>query len=211
MSPAKSKLFYLITKGSPFGGAQSYVLDLASSLPKDRFEPAVIMGEGGELEKKLRAENIVSYQLPSLGRDIGWQSDWKAFWALVKFLKKERPDIIHLNSSKAGFLGALAARLAHVPKIIFTAHNWAFNENRPWWQKASFRFAHWLTIILCHEVITVSEKTGSQVANWPGIKGKIHLIHNGLRPIDFLSRSEARAELAKKIWKKGFDPEILDR
>jgi glycosyltransferase involved in cell wall biosynthesis len=48
---------------------------------------------------------------------------------LVRLLRRERPDILHASSSKAGVLGRLAAALAGVPIRIFTVHGWAFTAH----------------------------------------------------------------------------------
>ena len=64
---------------------------------------------------------------------------------------------MHLNSAKAGGVGALASGLARVPKIIFTAHGWAFNEDRPLWQKFVIKFFSWITVILSHKTIAISD------------------------------------------------------
>jgi glycosyltransferase involved in cell wall biosynthesis len=45
---------------------------------------------------------------------------------LVVLLRRERPVVVHANSSKAGILGRLAAVVTRVPVRIFTAHGWAF-------------------------------------------------------------------------------------
>jgi glycosyltransferase involved in cell wall biosynthesis len=45
---------------------------------------------------------------------------------LTRLFRRLRPDIVHLNSSKAGVLGRIAAVTARVPVRIFTAHGWAF-------------------------------------------------------------------------------------
>jgi glycosyltransferase involved in cell wall biosynthesis len=45
---------------------------------------------------------------------------------LVRLMRRERPALVHANSSKAGVVGRLAAVLARVPVRIFTAHGWAF-------------------------------------------------------------------------------------
>jgi glycosyltransferase involved in cell wall biosynthesis len=37
-----------------------------------------------------------------------------------------RPDIVHVNSSKAGVLGRIAAVLTRTPVTVFTVHGWAF-------------------------------------------------------------------------------------
>ena len=190
----KTKIFYIITKGN-FGGAQRYVYELVTALPRADFEITVVLGEGEALEKKLAGAGIRVIKIPSLKRDINFLADLKSFWAIWRLLRQEKPQIIHLNSSKIGGLGAFAGRLAQVPKIIFTVHGLAFNENRPAWQKWLIKFSHWLSIILCHQVITVADCLKEQVIAWPGLKNKVFVIHNGLPTIKFFEKSVARREL----------------
>ena len=57
MNGDKTKIFYLITKGN-FGGAQRYVYELATNLPKNQFDVTVILGEGDILKKKLDAADL---------------------------------------------------------------------------------------------------------------------------------------------------------
>lgn len=190
----KTNILFLITKGS-WGGAQSYVYDLAINLPKDKYEVGVLCGEGSELGTRLRRQSIVAYELPGLGRNVSFWKDLFTLRSMIKMLRGIQPDIIHLNSSKMGLLGAIAGRWAGVKKIVFTGHGWAFNEERPRWQKIIIRFLQWLTIILCTDTIAVSRETKEQIADWPSFRKKISVIHNGLGPIDFYGRDEAREKL----------------
>lgn len=190
------KIFYLITKGN-FGGAQRYVFELVKFLPRNHFRTTVIMGDGHELRQRLEKANIEVRQLESLRRDVNLRDDWQTFKALLKILRQEKPDIIHLNSSKIGGLGALAGRLAGVPKIIFTAHGWAFNEKRTWLEKKVILFFHWLTILLCHQVVAVSVKTKKDIERLPLIKNKIVIIYNGLDNPKFFNRFVSRRELSE--------------
>jgi len=52
----------------------------------------------------------------------------------------------------------LAGRIANVKKIIFTAHGWAFNEDRNWVQKLIIKFLSWLTVLFSHKTITVAKR-----------------------------------------------------
>jgi glycosyltransferase involved in cell wall biosynthesis len=45
---------------------------------------------------------------------------------LIRLIRRTRPDIVHVNSSKAGVLGRMAAMLAGAPITVFTVHGWAF-------------------------------------------------------------------------------------
>src|SRR3989344_3025635 len=103
------KILYIITKASR-GGAQKYVYDLATAASKSGHEVVVAYGEPGELVTQLEAAGIRTLLLPTLTRDVGLEREWRAFWLLRSMLRSERPDVVHLNSSKAAGLGAFAAR-----------------------------------------------------------------------------------------------------
>jgi glycosyltransferase involved in cell wall biosynthesis len=64
--------------------------------------------------------------LRSVRRPISPWRDLAGLLELYRLLRRERPDILHASSSKAGVLGRLAGFLAGVPIRIFTVHGWAF-------------------------------------------------------------------------------------
>lgn len=187
----KTKILFVITK-SNFGGAQKYVYDLAAGLPKGEFEVAVALGGSGILIKKLHEQKIRVIPIFSLARDVNPWSDLSAFFELWSIFRKEKPNVVHLNSAKAGGIGALSARLAGVQKIVFTAHGWAFNEERPIWQKFTVKFFSWITIMLAHETIAVSEAVKNNTNGWPMVSRKISVIKNGINEPEFSTREEAR-------------------
>jgi glycosyltransferase involved in cell wall biosynthesis len=191
---ARIKVIYVITK-SNWGGAQRYVYDLATNLPKEQFETKLIAGQGQELPLKLAATGIETITLPRLDRDLSLFDDLKIFLSLIKLLRREQPDIIHLNSPKAGGLGALAARIAGVKKIIYTAHGWTFNESRPWPAQALIWLASWITVLLTHTTITITTSEQAQGLKMPWCAKKIRLIHNGLTTPNFIPRLAAREKL----------------
>ncbi len=53
-------------------------------------------------------------------REITPYKDLKALWHLYRFLKKERPHIVHTHTPKAGLIGMLASYLARVPHRLHT-------------------------------------------------------------------------------------------
>lgn len=187
----KIKVMYVITKGN-WGGAQEYVYSLATYLPKEKYEVVVVCGEGNILEEKLNKENIKTIHIEALQRDISFFAEIKSFFELLKIVKKYRPDVLHLNSSKIGGLGGLAGRITKVPKIIFTAHGWAFNESRPWIVQKIFLFLQWITVRLSHITIAISRKTKSDIDSLSGMKNKVFVIHNGIAKIEFLNKEKAR-------------------
>ena len=200
----KLKILYLITK-SNFGGAQRYVYDLATYANKKGHDVVVGFGGEGLLKEKLEVAGVRTTQIGTLKRDMSAGDDLRGFFRLVSLMWSEAPDVVHLNSSKIGGLGALAARLINVRthvtnivgekrtpiRIIFTGHGWAFTEERPDWQRALIAGGHWLTIQLAHNTIAVSERTRDEVAQIPLTRHKLTVIHNGTDDIKTLARRTA--------------------
>lgn len=191
------KILYCITKGN-FGGAQRYVYDLATHIDKNDYEVVVLCGEGDTLPLKLTERGIRVIRLQSMQRDISIFKELKSFIELYKIFKQEKPDIIHLNSSKMGGSGAFIGRLTGIKKIIFTAHGFAFNEDRSFISKKILLAFHWLTIILTHKTIMVSNKTMKDIDYLPFIKNKLVKIYNGIdTTFDFHWKKEAQDILLK--------------
>lgn len=193
----KKKVLLVITK-SNWGGAQRYVFDLATHLPRDEFDVKVLFGRRedsdlsyGPLAINLSKKGIQGIFVPSLVRNISISHDFEALRHLIEIFRKENQDgnlVVHLNSSKAGGLGALAGRLAGVKNIIFTSHGLAWDEDRNIFSKVVLYLLSQMTFLLCHKVITISEDTHRRVR-------KSTLIYNGIDKIDFVSRNEARQKI----------------
>lgn len=173
------KIVYGITK-SNFGGAQRYIFDLASEAKRRGHEVKVICGKTGLLTDKLDGEKIDVISIPSMWRDISIVSDIKSFFQIVRILRKERPDVFHVNSSKMGGLGSLAGRLVGIEKIVFTAHGWPFWEKRDFVSVALITFFSWLTAILSHRVIVISDYDLHIAERMPFVRRKTTRIYNGI-------------------------------
>lgn len=196
----KIKVLFVITK-SNFGGAQKYVYDLATNLSPEKFTVSVALGGEGILSEMLRESRVRVITIPSLDRDISITKDITSFFSLLRLIRKERPNVVHLNSAKVSGLGALAARISGVSKIIFTAHGWAFNEDRSFLSRLIIKTLSWATILLSHKTIAVSNAIKDAATKWPFIKHKIIVIKNGVAEPKFFDRAEARRELGSKIGK----------
>ncbi len=189
------KILYVITKGT-WGGAQRYVYDLAVAAQGAAREVVVAYGEGGELAGRLRGARVRTVAVGGLSRDVGVLREFFAFFGLLRLFRRERPDIAHINSSKAGALGCIAARLAGVPHIVFTAHGWAFNEARPLWQRAALYIASGAIVLFSHETICVSEAVKRDISGFPFLRSKLVVIRLGIDCAARRTRQEARAALA---------------
>jgi glycosyltransferase involved in cell wall biosynthesis len=183
------KILFVITK-SNWGGAQRYVYDLATSLPKDQFEVSVAFGQREILAEKLHEKGIATHQIISLQRDVSFYADVKSFFELLHLFKNEKQDIVHLNSSKVGGIGALAARIAGVPRIIFTVHGWPFLEQRNILSRSLIYFISWFTAILSNKIIVISDYDLHVARKMPFVGHKMVRIYNGIDSNEVLGSGE---------------------
>ncbi len=179
----KPKLVYAVPT-TAWGGAGRYVYDLARNF-KDEYEVVAAVPPDSLLSAKLKREHIRTIELPS----------GMSMWHVYHLVRRERPDIVHLNATQSVALLALAARLAGVPRVVFTAHGWSFNEPAPLVKQLLRWFTTFLTILVTTRTIAVSHFSGLQAPLYK----KIRVIHNGIDEPAFLARDEARAALARRI------------
>lgn len=107
------------------GGAQTCVASLLPALV-ERFDVAVAAHGPGPLREAAEAAGARFIPLEHVRRPVSPWRDLLGFIELVRLMRRERPDIVHTSSSKAGVLGRVAAGVAGVPIRIFTVHGWAF-------------------------------------------------------------------------------------
>jgi len=125
VKPKKIRIVNIITR-MELGGPPILVLDILQHLDKERFESTIATGITIDRKYDMigfaRDKNIRIFAMPSLVRDIHPLKDIKALIKLAIFLKKEKFDIVHCHTSKGGFIGRLAAKLAGAKIIIYSPH-----------------------------------------------------------------------------------------
>ncbi len=126
---AKIKVIHIITRLDKGGSAENTFLTL-KGLDKSRYQVSLIAGPVDDPSQDRRShleESGVRYiQVPQLRRNIHLFYDFSALLKTFRLLRRERPDIVHTHTSKAGLLGRLAAKLAGIPSIIHTPHGHVF-------------------------------------------------------------------------------------
>jgi glycosyltransferase involved in cell wall biosynthesis len=125
MGSRRPRLLYVVTLAE-VGGAQSYVRDLLAAA-KEEYDVTVAAHGDGPLRVAAGELGVPFVDLRQVRRAISPIRDPLGLLELMRLFRRVRPDIVHLNSSKVGLLGRVAARLTRVPVCIFTAHGWAFS------------------------------------------------------------------------------------
>src|SRR5690554_925930 len=88
-------------------------------MSENGFEVVGISSKGEELQEVSTDENIRTIAV-EMTRTISPFQDLKSVWQLYKIFKKEKPQIVHTHTPKAGVVGMLAAKLAGVPNRLHT-------------------------------------------------------------------------------------------
>ncbi|MBI5765965.1 glycosyltransferase family 4 protein [Candidatus Falkowbacteria bacterium] len=190
-----AKILYIVTQ-SELGGAQRYISDLAKYFSGNGDDVWVAAGGNDALFELLKNAGIKAIKLRNLVREINPLKDLQALLELKKIISDLHPDIVHLNSSKAGVLGAVAAKVASVKKIIYTVHGFVFNEPMNRMQKIFYLLAEKISAHFKNYIICVSEFDYQQaLINKICSPKKLITIHNGIDEIKFSSKEEAKKEL----------------
>ena len=88
-------------------------------MSKNGFNVTMISSDGQELNDVIENEKCAHIIIP-LTRKITILKDLKATYNLYKLIRKEKPDIVHTHTPKAGIIGMLASYFARVPIRLHT-------------------------------------------------------------------------------------------
>ncbi len=194
----RSRVLLLVTL-SEWGGAQHVVYLLARHL-RQHYDVSVACAPGGQLVERLGREGVRVIAVPEFVRALHPWRDLAALVRLVRLIRQERYDIVHAHSTKAGFLGRLAARLAGVPVVLFTAHGWAFTEGRVWWKRAALALVERFCGLLSTTLVCVSRHDHDLARRFRvASAGRLVTIRPGVDPAPFGRVDPRAARLALGI------------
>ena len=188
------KVTYLVTRADTIGGSHIHVRDMALALQKEGHRADVIMGGPGPVVDHYRKFGLAPIIIKSLKRNISPLNDFSAYLQIKKELKRLNPDVVSTHSSKAGFLGRLAASKMGYP-VLFTAHGWSFTTGKTGIKTSLFKVLEkWITP-KTDRIITVSNydrKLALEHLNVP--KHKVLTVHNGMGEIEKKFRADHSKE-----------------
>lgn len=112
------------------GGPALQAILLTKGMNDNLMQSVLITGHVSDGEADMlhfgREHGVTPVVLPQLSRRISWWQDLVVFWSLCRIMVRERPDIVHTHTAKAGALGRLAAVIARVPIRVHTFHGHVF-------------------------------------------------------------------------------------
>ena len=103
------------------------LLNQLERIRDEGYEVAGISADGPDVAV-IEAHGIPHFAVP-MTRRFTPLADLRALWALTRLMRRERFDVVHTHTPKAGLLGQLAARLSGVPVVVNTLHGFYFHDD----------------------------------------------------------------------------------
>lgn len=209
-APPRKRVLHLITR-LIVGGAQENTIASVERVNPDAYDSQLWIGpqtgSEGSLLADARSRGIVVRVLPNLVREINPRRDVLVLVQLVRMLRRERFDIVHTHSSKAGILGRIAARIAGVPHIVHTVHGWGFHDRMNPLLKNTYAALERMLQPWTRPLVSVSNKTTSVgLDEGIGRPDAYRLIRSGIPLTRFFPDNERGAEIRGRL---GLEPDDI--
>ncbi|WP_077615424.1 glycosyltransferase [Caenibacillus caldisaponilyticus] len=158
------------------GGVYSFLIDLCNDLAKDH-DVTVVYSNRKETPKKFI--NDFDPNIHFIYLNMGINKSIYSILKLVKIIKKIKPDVIHLHSSKAGFVGRIATKICgYKGKVYYNPHGLAYlRKDIPKVVRLILFFVEKIMSNLCELVIGVSKSEKNEIQRFT--KNTIY-INNGI-------------------------------
>ncbi len=166
------------------GGVERLILDIISSLDKDKYDIKVVTILGsGTLEVKFRELEIPIY-FAGIASFFPKKLPFKLFWLLIApiillritfFLLKSKPDVVVSSLYQADVLGMIAAKIVGVKKRILIQHDIVQFNNLIRFVKKKF------ALKFSTQIVSISETVKNFLIKYFEVKSeKIITIYNGI-------------------------------
>jgi glycosyltransferase involved in cell wall biosynthesis len=122
-SERRTKILRVIARLN-MGGPALHVAYLTAGLRERGYDTTLVAGSLARGEDSMAfvadARDVEIVRIDELGREISPLRDFVATLRLARLIRRERPDILHTHTAKAGTVGRVAAILAgrHKPPIV---------------------------------------------------------------------------------------------
>jgi len=185
-----SRVLHLINTAEVGGGGEHLRL-LTRGLALWGFGSEVVTGRDGPAGERLRQGGVPVTAVGPLGpASVG---------PLARLVREIRPDVLHLHGSRAGLVGAIAARQAGVGPVIYTAHAFSFHRLGPPGTRWLFAGLERLTCAQVDRVICLTHADLAAAARFGIAVRHFTVVPNGIDAAQFDGVPDGRAAL-------GFSP-----
>jgi glycosyltransferase involved in cell wall biosynthesis len=200
--PQKVRVMRIIARMN-VGGPAVQVSGLMRGFNSSEFEHELVTGycaddEADYLDKV--ATEVKSIRIDGLGRSIKPRADLTALFAIIKEIRRFRPDVIHTHTAKAGVVGRIASILSgHKSVRVHTFHGHLLNGYFGAGKTKLVVLVEKFLALFTDQLLAVGTKVKDDLlAVGIGNPNKFSVMPPGLQLAEVPSRSSARKELGLK-------------
>ncbi len=160
MDEKKLRICHVITRMIVGGAQENTLLTIKGHLASGHHVELATgpsPGREGKLLENTGMPEFPIVEFPDMVRELSPLHDLKAFFALKKYFKAGKFDVVHTHSSKAGILGRIAARAAGVPVVVHTVHGQAFHPYQSKLKNRLFIFLERFAAKYCDKIYAVAQ------------------------------------------------------
>ncbi len=151
------------------GGPAIHVTLLSEKLGAPLYESTLLTGsvaaDEGDMMYYAEQHGVTPIIMPELGREISPIRDLMTIWKVYRVIRALNPHVVHTHTSKAGFVGRIAAKLAGVPVIVHTFHGHVFRGYFSPFVTQIFINLERITARMSDTVITLTEGLRRELAD----------------------------------------------
>ncbi|HLW18240.1 MAG TPA: glycosyltransferase family 4 protein [Actinomycetota bacterium] len=154
------KVLHVITRF--WAGAGGNTLVSALGMDPRRYDVWIAGVPGGPLWERARRAGITCVELEDFHEYIAPLADLRVFLRMIALMRRERFQIVHTHSSKAGVMGRLAAWMARTPVIVHTFHGFSFHDFMSARRRAAYLFLERLARPAADEIFAVAPQVARE-------------------------------------------------
>jgi glycosyltransferase involved in cell wall biosynthesis len=198
------KIVHIITR-LILGGAQENTLLTVDGLHHAFGDDVTLItgpaeGPEGDLFERAKSRGLKVELMPELIRAIRPATDFQAYRALRRSIRRLKPDVVHTHSSKAGILGRAAAWDEKVPAVVHTIHGLPFGPSEsPLKNRLYIALERWAAK-RCHAIVGVCDSMAEQaLAAGSGRPEQYLTVYSGMDVEAFLNPPRPRDEVRREL------------
>ena len=178
------KILFILEATS--GGTQKHVFDIARKIDKSEFKIDLVYSTKRNKNFALLSKDIFNntYGLP-ISR-TGSLSDIRNVLKIKKWINQNNYDIVHCHSTKAGFVGRIAAYLSKHPNVVYSPHGFMFCDTRIKLRRLLYLNLEKYLGYITNKIIAVSGSERDLALQHKIVPNeKIITLYNSIDPVDY--------------------------
>lgn len=146
----KTRILHIVQSA---GGVDRYIRMLLKYMNNEQFENVIICSY--DFHKRNYIGLVIAFEYVEMQRTIGL-GDFKSIISVRRLIKKYKPDIVYVHSSKAGAIGRIA-NIGIKNHCFYNPHGWAFKMRCSKKKQMMYTVIEKMLVPLCEKIICISE------------------------------------------------------